>query len=706
MAITKNNSKIKFVNITKQFGSLTANKDINFSVYENEVHALLGENGAGKSTLMSILFGLYKPTKGHIEINGNKVAISDPKQANELKIAMLPQHFKLVDNMSVLENVMLGYELTKAGFLDKKSAIEKIEIAKNKYKINIDLKAMVGNLSVSDKQKVELLKILWGDADILIFDEPTSILTPLQIKHFLKLIKDLKSAGKTILLITHKLDEIKEVADRVTVIRKGEYIKTVSSNTSAKELANLMVGKTVDLNLSSIKKDITNENLEVLKVSDLSYEAKGYEKSLSDINFNIKSGEILGIAAIDGNGQSELMKILGGIVKSTGGEISIGQHDASNLSSGDLYYSNEEYTNDDTILRVMKVQKKFEGKPKSINVKKPYDEQLEEAIKIANIKLQEKKEKADYNEADFYWNRQTSLLSHIPEDRHEHGLILDYSVMNNSVLQDLKFFSNKFGILNKKSMKLRLDYLKEKYDVRGIQDYNTPARTLSGGNQQKLILGREIERGSNVLLAVHPTRGLDVGAIRNVYENIIKARNEGTAILLSSGELDEIMQVSDRIMVMYEGKIVSITQANKLNKLELGSLMATGKLSSNVSKGTKKLPIKKRDVQNKNVKKKVAKASTSGSGKKTITSTKSNEVIKYVYKNPNGDWVVSNGKTGKTLRKAKTQNSAIALAGTYKNVTHIMIKNGRSWENIHGDQVKAANSTRLSAKDKRVKGGK
>lgn len=691
-----NINKIEFVNVTKKFGKLVANDSINFSVKENEIHALLGENGAGKSTLMSILFGLYKPTSGSIKINGNEVRIKDPREANKLKIAMLPQHFKLVDNMSVLENVMLGYELTNIGFLDKKAAKKKIEDTQKKYKINLKLNVKVGSLPVSDKQKVELLKILWGEADIMIFDEPTSILTPEEVSQFLKLILDLKKAGKTILLITHKLPEIKAVSDSVSIIRKGKYIKTVLTKTvSEKQLANLMVGRVVDLNLSTLSKEPINSEVEVLKINELNYKADGFGKSLKNISLNIKSGEILGIAAIDGNGQSELIKIIGGLEKPTSGTIMINDHETSNKKAKHLYYSKNKYSNKDIILRVKKLVEKFSnGKSTKEISKKPFNVQLFESLKIAERQTKElaRKQQSKYNEGDFYWSKTTSLLSHIPEDRHAHGLILDYSVTKNAVLQDLKYFS-KFGILNNKTMKLRLDYIKEKYDVRGIQNYSIKTRALSGGNQQKLILGREIERGSNVLLAVHPTRGLDVGAIRNIYTNIIKSRNQGTAVLLSSGELDEIMQISDRIIVIYEGKIVSESKYGELSKLELGSLMSTGK-GIKISNKT----INLKEIINKKIVKKAA--------PKKVVKDLLKQNIKYISKNKIGLWTIKNSKSGKNLRVTKTRKEAIALSGTFKNVTKIMIEDSNGWRTANKKEAETANVTKLSANDKKIKGGK
>ena len=574
-----NNIVVSFKNMTKAFGTNIANDNINFDVYENEVHALLGENGAGKSTLMSILFGLYKPTSGHIEIKGKKVKIKDPNHANELKIAMLPQHFKLVDNMTVIQNVILGYEKINK---NKGASFEILTALKKKFGLNIDLKAKVSALTLSDKQKVEVLKILWRDAEIIIFDEPTSILTQEEVKKFLSMVKYMKSIGKTIFIITHKLPEIKEVADRVTIIRKGKYISTeIVSKTSEKKLAKLMVGKEVNLNLSNIKRNrVSEDSLPALTIKNLSYESSGYDCNLKEINIRIKKGEILGIAAIDGNGQSELIKSIAGIVKSEG-KIILGTTDVSDENIKNRYFNFEALKN------VSPAEKKSYAE--SILIFKNEIKASEEIIKAEKIKnnnmspkkiLAQKvridKMKVQIEHSKVLSKKPKTLLSHVPEDRHLYGMFLDYSVAKNAVIQDLDFYT-KFGLINYRDVNSRLDYFVEKYDIRGVSSNKILARKLSGGNQQKLILAREIERGPKLLLAAHPTRGLDVGAIRNVYESIIDARNNGMAILLNSGELDEIMQVSDRIIVMYDGKIVSESKRGELSKIQLGSLMAGGK---------------------------------------------------------------------------------------------------------------------------------
>ena len=656
------NVVVSFKDMTKKFGNNFANKNINFDVYENEVHALLGENGAGKSTLMSILFGLYKPTSGHIEINGEKVKIKDPRHANELKIAMLPQHFKLVDNMTVMQNVILGYEKInknketpkldeklsktnkkldnqinknkkmiknyddndlgkesiarkefisglnlkinkiKTSIKEIKAEIKKsrstfyiLSTLKKQFGLNIDLKAKVSSLTLSDKQKVEVLKILWRDAEIIIFDEPTSILTQAEIKSFLLMVKYMKSIGKTIFIITHKLHEIKEIADRVTIIRKGEYICTeIVSKVSELKLAKLMVGKEVNLNLSNIKRNkIPKDAKTALTVSNLSYKSSGYDCNLENINLEIKRGEILGIAAIDGNGQSELIKSIAGMVKSEG-EITIGSTDISEQNIKNRYFnfdalkqmsvvekksyadaekmfkteiklSKEIIKNEHMLKNEFRIYKEMPVKHNAINSEKIISKQKKRIEKM-RVQIEHTK---------ILSHKPKTLLSHIPEDRHLHGMFLDYSVAKNAVIQDIDFFT-KFGLINYKDVNNRLNFFVDKYDIRGITSNKIPARKLSGGNQQKLILAREIERSPKLLLAAHPTRGLDVGAIRNVYESIIDAKNKGMAVLLNSGELEEIMQVSDRIIVMCDGKIVSESKRGELSKIQLGALMAGG----------------------------------------------------------------------------------------------------------------------------------
>ncbi len=570
--MNKKQVAVSFNNITKKFGKLVANENISFSIYKNEVHAIMGENGAGKSTLISILFGLYKPTSGTISINEKITKIKNPRHANALKIAVLPQHFKLIDNMSVVENVILGYEKLHKN-KNPKDVLTKIC---KKFKIKIDLSAKVAKLPIAEKQSVELLKILWRDADIIIFDEPTSILSPIKIKEFLNIVKYMKSIGKTIIIITHKLNEVMEIADRGSVIRKGKFVKTVEiAKTNEKKLAELMVGKSVDLNLSNIKRTKTVNPKNILHINKLNYKAKGFETSLKDLNLEIVEGEIVGIAAIDGNGQSELMKSIAGILKSKG-RIEVDGINIQGKSIHSRYFNYHSLKNMDkehkqsykkAILEFKQELKKISNKIRKTNDKKSkmklYNKYFYFLNQIYHTKVLMKKPKA--------------LISHIPEDRHKYGLVLNYSVSKNSILQDIDFYS-KFGLINYKDIKRRMKFLKEKYDIRGIKNYSTQARVLSGGNQQKIILAREIERKPKLLLAAHPTRGLDVGAIKNVYESIIEARNNGMSVLLESGELDEIMQVSDKICIMHNGKIVSVTKRGQLTKTQIGMYMTKGRL--------------------------------------------------------------------------------------------------------------------------------
>lgn len=506
--------KIEFEKISMKFGDFFANKDISFQVDKGKVHAILGENGAGKSTLMSILFGLYHPTSGNIKVNGEVKKIRNPKVASELGIAMLPQHFKLVDNMSGWENIILGSEKTYAGIgIKKKLSMTILKDAMQKYNINVDLKKKISKLSVSEKQKIELLKMLWKDNDILIFDEPTSILTPQEIKEFLSMVKDLKKAEKTIIIITHKLDEIKEIADSCTILRKGEVVSTVEvSKTSKEKLVELMVGKAVDLNLGTIEKNKHREREVVLSIRDLNVKTNSKSTTLKNINLEVHQGEIVGIAAIDGNGQSQLFEAISGLHKYSG-DISIDGHNLNGKSVKERYFINGQ-----------------------------------------------------------------NFISHIPEDRHENGLFLNASPAMNAVMQVIDSYKvNKWiGLLNFRKINSNFEKLEKEYDVRGVISRRTIARDLSGGNQQKLIIARELSRDSKLTLAVHPTRGLDMGAIRNVYTKLIEKRNAGGGVLFFSGEMDEILQVSDRIVVIAEGQIVGEFDAKQASRNKIGELMTGG----------------------------------------------------------------------------------------------------------------------------------
>jgi ABC-type uncharacterized transport system ATPase subunit len=497
---------IEMLNIRKEFPGIVANDNITLQVQKGEIHALLGENGAGKSTLMNVLFGLYQPEQGEIKVNGQKTNISNPNIANRLGIGMVHQHFMLVDKFTVTENIILGSEPTKGGRIDIKKAENDVREISERYGLKVDPTAKIGEISVGMQQRVEILKTLYRGADILIFDEPTAVLTPQEIKELIQIMKALIREGKSIILITHKLKEIMEVCDRVTVIRKGQGIGTVNvAETSPVELASLMVGRDVIFNTE--KTDATPKE-EVLVIKNLTAkDPRGFEV-VKDLNLTVRAGEIVGIAGVDGNGQSELIESITGLMKT---------------ESGSIILNGKEITN---------------FKPRKIT---------------------------------------EAGVAHIPQDRHKHGLVLDFSIGENMVLQTYyqKPFSNA-GVLNYKNIFEKANSLIKEFDVRTPSEF-TLARALSGGNQQKAIIGREFDRDPDLLIAAQPTRGLDVGAIEFIHKRLIEQRDNGKAILLISFELDEILNVSDRIAVIYEGKIIAIVDPKTTTEQELGLLMAGSK---------------------------------------------------------------------------------------------------------------------------------
>lgn len=499
---------IEMRNITKEFPGIKANDNITLQLKKGEIHALLGENGAGKSTLMSILFGLYQPDEGEILYNGKKVTINNPNDATALGIGMVHQHFKLVDCFTVLDNIMLGVENTRLGVVEKKKAYEKIMKLSDRYGLFLKPDELVENITVGMQQRTEIMKMLYRDNEILIFDEPTAVLTPNEIKELMSIMKELISEGKSILFITHKLNEIMQVADRCTVLRKGKYIGTVDiKDTNVSELSNMMVGRPVEL---VVEKTEAKPKEVVLEVKNLTVKGSKQKKDLvHDVSFDVKAGEIVCIAGIDGNGQTEFIRALSGLDKT---------------SEGNIYLNGKEITH------------------KSIR------------------------------------ERNTSGISHIPEDRHRHGLVLDYSLEQNMVLQE--YFEEKFqknGFIRFDEVRKYAKELIEKYDVRSGQGATTIARSMSGGNQQKAIVAREMTREHDLLIAVQPTRGLDVGAIEFIHKEIVKERDKGKAILLVSLELDEVLNLADRILVMYEGKIVGEFKNENINIEELGLYMAGAK---------------------------------------------------------------------------------------------------------------------------------
>ncbi|MFX3674046.1 MAG: ABC transporter ATP-binding protein [Paenisporosarcina sp.] len=494
---------IEMLDIRKEFGTFVANDNITLQLKKGEIHALLGENGAGKSTLMNVLFGLYQPEGGEIRVHGKAVRITDPNVANRLGIGMVHQHFMLVEDFTVTENIILGSEPTTVGMINTKSAAKKVKELSELYGLNVDPYARIEDISVGMQQRVEILKTLYRGAEILIFDEPTASLTPQEIMELIQIMRRLTEEGKSIILITHKLKEIMDVSDRVTVIRKGKGIGTVTTaETNPNELADLMVGRHVEF--KTVKND-SNPKEEVLNVSNLVVtDYRGIEK-VKGLNLTVRRGEIVGIAGIDGNGQSELVEAITGLRK---------------VKSGKVFINGVDLTG---------------KRPRKIT---------------------------------------EAGVGHIPQDRHKHGLVLDFPIGHNIALQTYyKDPITKNGFMNYSTISKKANEIIQKYDVR-TQGSHEPARALSGGNQQKAIIGREIDREPDLLIAALPTRGLDVGAIEFIHQRLIEQRDNGKAVLLISFELDEVMNVSDRIAVIYDGQIVDTLDQKQTNEQELGLLMA------------------------------------------------------------------------------------------------------------------------------------
>ncbi|MEG0304737.1 MAG: ABC transporter ATP-binding protein [Oscillospiraceae bacterium] len=499
---------IEMVGITKEFPGIIANDNVTLQLKKGEIHALLGENGAGKSTLMSVLFGMYQPEKGKILKNGKEVKLHSPKDANHLGIGMVHQHFKLVHNFTVLQNIILGVETTKNGFLKMDKARERVMELSDRYGLMIDPDALIMNITVGMQQRVEILKMLYRENEILIFDEPTAVLTPQEIEELMKIMKELTSEGKSILFITHKLNEIKAVADRCTVLRKGKYIGTVDvAETSKEEMSEMMVGRKVNLQVE--KADRAPGDV-IFKTKNLCVKNKATGKFVvNNVSLDVRAGEIVCVAGIDGNGQSELVYALTGIVPPDSGTVELKGKDITH-----------------------------------------------ESIR----------------------NRNTGGIGHIPEDRHKHGLVLDYNLGYNLVLQS--YFTPRFcknGFLKYDAIYEYAEGLIEKFDIRSGQGVKTITRSMSGGNQQKAIVAREIDRNPELLIAVQPTRGLDVGAIEYIHKKLVQERDEGKGILLVSLELDEVMNVSDRILVIYEGEIVANLNPKTVTIQDLGLYMAGSK---------------------------------------------------------------------------------------------------------------------------------
>lgn len=498
---------VKMQNIVKKFGDFVANDGINLTVHKGEVHAILGENGAGKSTLMNILYGLYNPTSGQIFIDGKETIIGTPQRAIDLGIGMVHQHFMLIPPFTVTENIVLGMEDTNGLVLDLKKSREKIVELSEKYGLSVDPDAKIEDISVGMQQRVEIIKVLYRGANTLILDEPTASLTPQEIAELIEIIKSLTNDGKSVILITHKLKEIKACADTCTIIRHGKYINTVDvKNTTESELASMMVGRDVSF---TVEKEKREPGEVVLEVKDLC--AKDYRnvEILKSLGLSVRRGEIVGIAGVDGNGQSELVEILTGLKKAESGSVTILGQNAFNVTP----------------------KQSFE-----------------------------------------------MGITSIPEDRQKHGLVLDFSVAENLILQNFeKEPFSKNGILNKADIESHANDMIKKFDIRPNDCSKKAAKTLSGGNQQKVIIAREVTNDSDLLIAVNPTRGLDVGAIEFVHKYLVEQRNKNKAVLLVSFELDEIMNLSDRIEVIFDGQITGEVAGDEADENELGLLMAGGK---------------------------------------------------------------------------------------------------------------------------------
>ena len=500
---------IEMRHITKRFPGIVANDDVSIQIKKGEIYALLGENGAGKSTLMSMLFGMYEPDEGEIYVKGRKVRITSPNYATKLNIGMVHQHFKLVSNYTVTENIIMGMEPVKKFLglipqVDIKKANRDIRRLSEDYGLEVDPEQIIEKVNVSIRQRVEILKMLYREAEILLFDEPTAVLTPQEIEFLLQIIRNLRDSGKTIILITHKLEEIKQVADRCAILNRGKIVDVLDvASTSTKKMANLMVGRDVSFN---VEKSAPRFGETVLKLENVSVHNQDHFEVVKNVSFEVRRGEIFAIAGVSGNGQVELADAVAGLMK---------------VSSGRIFLNGKDITN--------------------------------ESIR----------------------KRTEDGISYIPEDRQEYGLVLDFSLRDNLALKSYykEPFSGKNGVLRTEEFEKYADRLIQEYDIRSGQGSSTQVRSMSGGNQQKAIVGREIELQSDLMIFVQPTRGLDIGAIENIHKQIIAERDKGKAILLISLELDEIMNCADTIGVIYNGAIEKIAPADTLTTNQVGEFM-------------------------------------------------------------------------------------------------------------------------------------
>ncbi|MGL4737385.1 MAG: ABC transporter ATP-binding protein [Cellulosilyticaceae bacterium] len=495
---------VEMLGIRKEFPGIIANDDVTLQLAKGEVHALLGENGAGKSTLMGMLFGMYLPDRGCIKVNGNEAKISNPNIANDLGIGMVHQHFKLVHNFTTTENIVLGLEPKKGTSIDIHSAAKRVAELSEKYGLSIDPYAKIEDISVGMQQRVEIMKMLYRNAEILIFDEPTAVLTPQEIDDLIAIMRNLIKEGKSIILITHKLKEIKAVANRCTVIRRGKCIGTVDvQSTSEAEMAKMMVGRPVSF---TVNKTPSTPGKVILNVANLSVKNNKKVLGLKNFSLEVKAGEIMGIAGVEGNGQNELVEAITGLRKSESGTITLNEENITTL---------------------------------------PIRGRIRKGI------------------------------AHIPEDRHKRGLVLDYTIEDNMILEiyNQKPFAKR-GLLNREAIHAYSEKIIKAFDVRSGEGGKSIARSLSGGNQQKAIVGREMELNPELLIAVQPTRGLDVGSIEYIHKRLVAHRDKGKAVLLVSLELDEILNVSDRIAVVNNGELIGVVDATQTDENEIGLMMA------------------------------------------------------------------------------------------------------------------------------------
>lgn len=611
--IEKNEYVFELNNISKSFlnGAIKANSNVTFAAKKGEVIGLVGENGAGKSTLMSILFGLYQPDQGDILVNGKKVKITSPTVANKFGIGMVPQHFKLVGNMTVIENVMLGVEVTKYGILDRKAIEAKIRQYSKEYGLHIDPWAKIDSLSIGMKQRVEIIKMLFKESNIMVFDEPTSVLTPQESDQLLDIIRTFQKNGKTIIFISHKLKEILAISDYVVVMRKG----AVTGHTAAKtatpaKLSEMMVGETVELKFDKKPTKLEVEDREKLLVDFHNVSVKeGTRYRLKDASFTVKAGEVVGLVGVDGNGQSEVIRLIAGLIKPTSGTVKVNimsdkekqvmaEIEKLNVELELLHSNPKEY-----MKKYIKEWKDGDLKEESHIIQ---DKITELSQKITKLKSSRKADFMLYNG-----------LGHIAEDRQRDAVALDMSIPENMTFNRINDFS-KLGLLNKAKINKFSENIITKYDVRGADDKTAIMRGLSGGNQQKAVTGREIENASKLLLAAHPTRGVDIGAIKNIYKHILECAHKGAGVVLLSGELDELLAVADKLVVFAHGEITGIVKPNEVTRSQIGLMMTGTKkdelfTTSKKSTATKTVKVVKQTTTAKKAtvaKKTVAKSTT------------------------------------------------------------------------------------------------